>query len=318
MRPTVDQHCILTLTRAFTRVPSRRDVLRGLIGAGLGLGSLRLSDVAGAKNKRKRKKKRKKCTGGTKRCRKKCISSTSCCSSSDCGSGATCVDGICNCPSGFKNCEGACILAGQCCGACPGDKVCDEGVCACPANAPFECPGDQCFSEGQCCVTEGCPVGFECVEGLCLCPGADAINCNGICCDSDTEVCKVEKVGNEFVSSCQPGSCPPTDFCTDRDTEQFLCANDLGRTCVCTSTTDPIPGRVCVDFNLLVDNNPCEECDTSSDCGTGRVCISGGDGCVCSSNFCVPLCPEVTGNSAKRGTGGTPVDPEALKGGLRR
>jgi hypothetical protein len=315
----VDQHRVLTLTRALTRIPSRRDALRGLVGAGLGLGSLRLSNVAGAKKKRKRKRKRKKCKGGTKKCGKKCVSSTNCCSSSDCGNGATCVNGTCICPSGFKDCAGECIPAGQCCAACPGDTVCDAGVCACPATAPFACPGDQCFSEGQCCVTEGCPVGFECVEGLCLCPGADAINCGGqLCCDGDTEVCKAEKVGNEFVLSCQAGSCPATDFCTDRQTEQFLCAHDLGRTCVCTSTTDPIPGQVCVDFTLLVDNNPCDECDTSSDCGTGRVCISGGDGCVCNSNFCVPLCPEVTGNSAKRGTGGTPVDPEALKGGLRR
>jgi len=301
-----------------SRIPSRRDVLRGLVGAGLGLGSLRLSNVAGAKKKRTRKRKRKKCKGGTKRCGKTCVPSTSCCSSSACGNGATCLNGTCNCPSGLKNCVGACIPASQCCQACPGDKVCDAGVCACPAAAPFVCPGDVCFSEGACCVTEGCPVGFECVDGLCLCPGADAINCGEVCCDGDTEVCKAEKVGNEFVSSCQAGGCPATDFCTDRETEQFICANDLGRVCVCTSTTDLIPGKVCVDFILLVDNNPCDACATSSACGSGRVCIAGGDGCVCGANFCVPLCPEVTPNSAKRGTGGTPVDPEALKGGLRR
>ena len=306
------------LLRSLAAMPSRRDVLRGLGGAGIGLGSLRLSTVVAAKKKRKRKKKRKKCKGGTKKCGKTCVPSTGCCSSSDCGTGATCVNGTCNCPSGFKNCESECIPAGQCCEACPGDKACAEGVCACPANAPFECPGDACFREGQCCVTEACPVGFECVDGLCLCPGADTINCNEVCCDGATEICQVEKVGNEFVASCQAGGCPATDFCADRETEQFLCANDLGRVCVCTSTTDLISGNVCVDFNSLVDNNPCDGCQTSSECGSGRVCISGGDGCVCDSSFCVLLCPEVTSNSAQRGTGGTPVDPEALKGGLRR
>jgi hypothetical protein len=75
--------------------------------------------------------------------------------------------------------------------------------------------------------------------------------------------------------------------------------------------------KVCVDPFSLV-NDPCQECETSSDCGTGRVCIADGPGCDCGFNFCVDLCPEITGNRAKRGIGGPPGDLDALKDGLRK
>src|SRR5918992_6051589 len=99
---TMDQTRFEVVTHMLSRIPSRRDVLRGLVGTGFGLGSLRLSHVAGAKKKRKNK--RKKCKGRRKKCGKKCISSASCCSSADCGNGATCVRDACICPSGFKDC----------------------------------------------------------------------------------------------------------------------------------------------------------------------------------------------------------------------
>jgi hypothetical protein len=51
------------MTRDLTSVPSRRDILRGIAGAGLGLGSARVPDVAEARKKHKRKKKRKKKCG---------------------------------------------------------------------------------------------------------------------------------------------------------------------------------------------------------------------------------------------------------------
>lgn len=46
------------VTHALTHVPSRRDVLRGMAGAGLGLGTLKITGIVDArKKKRKRKKK---------------------------------------------------------------------------------------------------------------------------------------------------------------------------------------------------------------------------------------------------------------------
>jgi hypothetical protein len=57
---TVDQHRFEAVTRFLSGVPSRRHLLRGLAGAGLGLGVARLPDGAQAKktcNKKRRKNK---------------------------------------------------------------------------------------------------------------------------------------------------------------------------------------------------------------------------------------------------------------------
>ena len=58
----MDQKLFTAWTRAFSRTPSRREVLGGLAGVGLSLGGLRLSEVEAAKNKPKKRKKRKKQT----------------------------------------------------------------------------------------------------------------------------------------------------------------------------------------------------------------------------------------------------------------
>ena len=51
---------IVVATRSLTRVPSRRDIVRGLVGAGLGLGMARAPNRAAADKKRKRKPKKPK------------------------------------------------------------------------------------------------------------------------------------------------------------------------------------------------------------------------------------------------------------------
>lgn len=51
---------VIVMTRSLTKLPSRRDVVRGLASAGLGLGAVRLPDIADAKKKRKHKHKHKK------------------------------------------------------------------------------------------------------------------------------------------------------------------------------------------------------------------------------------------------------------------
>jgi predicted outer membrane repeat protein len=100
------------MTRLLKRIPSRRDVLRGLVGAGLGLGFVGLADPAEAKKKHKRKKKKKKkCKGVTKKCGKKCIPQD------------------------------------ECYGGCPGNALCDGGVChpctvTCVSGIPTVCGAD--------------------------------------------------------------------------------------------------------------------------------------------------------------------------------
>jgi hypothetical protein len=56
---TMNQNRFADLTHALISLPSRREVLRGLAGAGFGLSLARLPHAAAAKKKRKRKKKKK-------------------------------------------------------------------------------------------------------------------------------------------------------------------------------------------------------------------------------------------------------------------
>ena len=55
----MDQHRFDVVTRSVRGVLPRRDVLRGLLGAGGGLAALRLSDAGAAKRKKKRKKRKR-------------------------------------------------------------------------------------------------------------------------------------------------------------------------------------------------------------------------------------------------------------------
>jgi hypothetical protein len=57
--PGMDQHHITAWTRSMRSLPSRRDIVRGLAGAGLGLGTVRLSDAVEAKNRNGKKNKKK-------------------------------------------------------------------------------------------------------------------------------------------------------------------------------------------------------------------------------------------------------------------
>ena len=50
----MNQNRTAVVTRSLTRVPTRRDVVRGLVGAGFGLGAARLPGVVAAKRKRRR------------------------------------------------------------------------------------------------------------------------------------------------------------------------------------------------------------------------------------------------------------------------
>ncbi len=63
----MDQTRFAVMTRLLRRIPSRRDVLRGLVGAGLGLGFVGLADPAEAKKKHKRKKKKKRSAKASRR-----------------------------------------------------------------------------------------------------------------------------------------------------------------------------------------------------------------------------------------------------------
>jgi hypothetical protein len=92
----VDQNRFDALTQWLKHGPSRRDVLRGLSAAGLGLGSMRLPDIGKAKRKGKRKKKPKKAQPNAFGCLEvgdPCKTEEQCCS------------GICEGEKGKKKCK---------------------------------------------------------------------------------------------------------------------------------------------------------------------------------------------------------------------
>jgi hypothetical protein len=60
----MNQTSFNAMARALNRIPSRRDMLRGLAVAGIGAGSLRLSETEAAKNKNKKGKKVTLCHNG--------------------------------------------------------------------------------------------------------------------------------------------------------------------------------------------------------------------------------------------------------------
>ncbi|MGH2617078.1 MAG: hypothetical protein ACRDJC_17740, partial [Thermomicrobiales bacterium] len=76
----MDQHRLTVVTRTLTSLPSRRDVLRGLFGAGLGLAAIRLPNVAAAKKKRRKVKKARPNAFGCLEVGDPCKTADQCCS----------------------------------------------------------------------------------------------------------------------------------------------------------------------------------------------------------------------------------------------
>ena len=125
-----------------------------------------------------------------------------------CATGATCVSGACQCPSGASTlCGASATSAGTCvnaqndvkncgtCGtACPPAADATKKYCvlgACSANcSQFVCPDGACVDNqtdithcGTTCVA--CPSGQACVAGTCACPSG-TIPCGGTCVSNNT------------------------------------------------------------------------------------------------------------------------------------
>jgi parallel beta-helix repeat protein len=146
---TVDQTRFDAVTRTLSRIPSRRDILRGLASAGLGLGSLRLSTVAAAKKKPKRKKKQKKCSKAgqtTSKKRKRCCQGLVQDGTGRCAQPASdCIPSTCG-PTACGNLPDGCGGTLNC-GGCASNSLCDAGVCrpctvTCVSGVPTVCGAD--------------------------------------------------------------------------------------------------------------------------------------------------------------------------------
>ncbi|MGH2618111.1 MAG: hypothetical protein ACRDJC_23025, partial [Thermomicrobiales bacterium] len=142
----MDQTRFNAVTQTLNRVPSRRDVLRGLAGAALGLGAARLPGTAAAKKKRKNKKPKPK---PAKPNAFGCLNVGAACKSA-----GECCSGVCEGKTCRTHHTGICQVDYDLCitGAAHVCNIVGEGgpACACvltTGKAPF-C-GD--FEEGTTC-----------------------------------------------------------------------------------------------------------------------------------------------------------------------
>jgi len=204
----VDQKQFDDVSRTLSRRPSRRDVLRGLAGAGLG--SLRLSDVGEARKKPKRKGNKKK-------------SATRPTPADAPHDALTCTPNCAERTCGNDGCGGSC-------GNCGGDQICRGGTCCVP-DAPAATCGGRCGTWtnncGQPVVCSACPAGQHCIgNGSCAVVCDDHADCSGACggCSHpDTEGAR-HCVSNATNISCSStADCPPGFHCQDLGAMTKIC-----------------------------------------------------------------------------------------------
>jgi hypothetical protein len=183
----MDQHRVDTATRSFIHLPSRRDVLRGLASAGLGLGLVSLADRTAAKQRKPKKRKPKPNAYGCLNVGAACKNAGQCCSN------------ICTGKKGKRKCAAhdrrICQVEQDLC-TTGVNAVCDitNSNCQCvrtTGNAAFcgdvslglislcrncsrdvDCEGE--FGPGAACIAFG---------GICepVCPGAGGTACVARC-----------------------------------------------------------------------------------------------------------------------------------------
>jgi len=209
----VDQHRFPEWQRVLNNVPSRRDILRGLGGAGLSLAALSLSDVVEARKKRKKRKTKPASTVSPPAtpCAPKCGRSQ--CGDDGCGgscgscpAGQFCRSGTCCTPEPpAVTCAGRCgpVTTIKTCGqpvacSCPAGQVClSNGSCAVACNDDGDCSGcyvcggpttegaRHCVSDvcgTPCSSTAECPPGTHCQPSAVGCPnGSNQNQCTPLC-----------------------------------------------------------------------------------------------------------------------------------------
>jgi hypothetical protein len=128
---TMDQMRFDDLTRSLSGAPSRRDIVRGFVGAAFGLAAARLPQAATAR--KKRRKKQKPCAPCQQRTNGRCNGAQP--NGTPCGECGTCVNGVCS--PAKVDCGGVCTFCDTTArcrtspnGApCLGDGTCLDGGC---------------------------------------------------------------------------------------------------------------------------------------------------------------------------------------------
>lgn len=161
----MDQHRARNLTHALAAAPSRRGVLRGLAGAGLGCGAARLPAIAEAE--KRRKPKAKPCGPCQTRRKGRCRAKPDGARCRECGScrGGVCAPDKVSCGP-CRECDdaGFCVVK-QDDASCGANGKCLEGICN-------ERP--TCTAAGAQCGKPEIP---SCCSGICQVIIADARFC---------------------------------------------------------------------------------------------------------------------------------------------
>ena len=180
----MDAHRFDRLARSLA-TSSRRSMFR--VAAASLASWLGLAEAAARKKKRKHKRKKRKCKGGTRKCGKQCIPTSSCCTDADCGPLKLCADGVCvvgqgSCPAGANSCTADVTRCGPidphcfCFQNTIGEVRCGEGETLDPVN-----PCGECVNDGDCAALYPDVPGVFCTKGGSNCPCVGFTFCQRPC-----------------------------------------------------------------------------------------------------------------------------------------
>ncbi len=235
-----------------------------------------------------------------------------------CGTGQTCQNGTCECPSGQEwnataemccptvdtasTCQTIDVAASA--GSCPTYKstcgtgqTCQSGTCQCPSGQGWNATAEMCCptvdttstcqevdapaSAGSCpTYKSACTGGQTCQNGVCDCPSDQEWNTTaGMCCDNVDTAATCQEVD----TSASAGSCP---------TYKTTCGS--GQTCqsgVCECINAGEEWSDTAEACVI----PCTSADSTS-CSVGYcesgndICVAGGTSCQCCSVSDVSVC----------------------------
>jgi hypothetical protein len=320
----VDESKFDDLTRFMAETPSRRTVVKALVGAiagslasvGTALGAPRCKRVNQAcqttadccpgptangnvycKQVKKSTKICATCPPETPTaCNGGCVDTST--DSKNCGTcgnvclgGTTCVNGSCRCPAGQHLCaDGSCK---ECCA----DSHCDGGAERCCNGICRNLDGsnENCGACGHV-----CPAGTDCMNGSCVCLNGQHLCADGSCRECCTFEHCVPIIGPGEGAICCDGTCKASRF------NQNNCG---GCGIVCAAD------QVCVDGDCTCPNGQAPRPDGTCTCG-GAECSAAVpccDGYYCNFGVCL-ACEPIGGSCENSGDPGRPQNVACCSG----
>jgi hypothetical protein len=269
-----------------------------------------------------------------------------CTDDQECGSTATCVDGVCvarPCEPDERSCEsetvalvcnpGGTLLTRTDCstlagcedrtcacegGTCVVPQPCTPGETSCLGNTPATCnAAGTGIAPGVPCDPAAATV---CEDGVCTCAEGDVF-CSGRCIDPQTDPSNCGTCGTECTAGqvCQSGSCACpvgasdcADVCTDLQTDETNCGI-CGTTCAAGQTCEGGLCRcaggltACGAFCIDTTSNPSNCGSCGNICATDQECKAGACECVDETEtLCGRVCSNLAIDTLNCGSCGSP------------